>query len=270
MGNLLPILPNPLRSIAPDDQLHIRADEDSGIVWLCKGDMYEETEDGIERIGTLTLDTRIVGQDGDIMAVDVAGRATVNINGTVATRPRSSAIPRAAWQMLIDGSVNDTPTDGVSPQLTLPLLLADFAADAAALENPDGYECGLFMFGGTVTDGNQFNYKVHRAYQIQIGTAVTWLSTEAAAGIVTFGDEPYTAGGAALGATGNLLADTITETMASQGVNVISGAANNPAMLCVEYVGATALIVEVDRTTAATIDVWAAPSDAPRLVAVST
>lgn len=274
MGNLRPRLRDPQRGEAAADQYHERVDEDTGELWLCKGNALLESEDTIQRIQQLTFRNRIVGQDGHIMAVDVAGRASVSVDNAPGARPRVNSSP---WQILIDGSTATTTFATLASGLSLNACVATSVdatlGGAEALINPDGYEAAFLIFGGTDTANDNYEYRLSRVYKMEISSgSVAWIPATAGQGVVTLATPTYTPAAVALGATGNLFADDITITTPPAGIMLVSSAVAdmNMPFLVVDMMGADALIIEVDvgtGTPAVTMDVFGKLGDYPRSMA---
>ena len=266
MGNLRPIERDPQRSEAPADQYHRRIDDVTGEVWLCKGDALAEAEDNIEPIAKLTQATTIVGQDGDILAVDADGRATVKVAEPVNMQTQSRPVPATNWHVLIDGGTNTTAIVLLKPQATFAAIVAA-SKSGAVLVNPDNWPVAHFIFGGTEADGNTINYVINRIYKCTTHLGTSYLPILAAAGTAALSAATYGAAATAFGATGNLWADTITLTAEAPGIGVYSpAAADLCASLWVDFWGAEAMIVEVDIATGTTgMDVFACLCDSPHI-----
>jgi len=276
MGDLKPRFRDSQRTETPTDQIHERVDDETGELWLCKGDALAETEDTIQRLVQLTFRHTPVGQDGDIMAVDSAGRASVSVQNAPGARPRVNSTP---WQILIDGSAATTTFTTLAAGLSLNACVAT-SADAAtggavAMPNPDGYEAAFLIFGGTDAADETYNYRLSRVFKMEIRPgSLAWVPAMIGEGVVTLASPTYTAAAAALGATGNLFADAITFTTPPAGVMLVSsGVANmNMPFLVVDMMGADALIVEVETglDVAASMDVFCKLGDYPRSMADET
>lgn len=155
--------------------------------------------------------------------------------------------------LLIDGSA---ATDA----LTFPSMRA--TPPTVGVLAPDGFEAVRFLFGGTAAANLTVNYQVILWYQnANPAGTTTYVPVLVASGVATLGAKAYGAGGAGVGATGNLLADTITNTLSVPGVVVVSPANDTMAMLIVDLGNAAWVQVETDCNdlvyTAASADVLA-------------
>lgn len=274
--NLRPRLRDPQRGESPADQIHERVDEDTGELWLCKGDALADSMDGIEPIVQLTFRTTVVGQDGHILGVDADGAASVNVQNAPGTRPRVNSTP---WNILIARSVATTTFATLAAATTLQGVVDTStdaaAAGAAALANPDGYEAAYLIFGGSTTADQTFLFRVTRVYKMQIGPSnVAWVPAMAGQGQAILGSPTMGAGGAALGTSTDEWCDEINVSSPPAGVMVVTGgvANMNLAVMVVDMMCSDALIIEVDNEgpSAATMNVFGKLGDYPRTMADET
>jgi len=145
-------------------------------------------------------------------------------------------------------------------------ILKDGCVDTGALSNPDialevpagAFDCRGFStvriwFGGTTTADQLVNYQVV-LWQREAGC---WIPFVPAKGVVTLGANTYGAAASELGATGNLIADTITNTVATSPKDILhSPTTDLNAYIEVEVEGFSWLTVDTDLDSAASVDVF--------------
>ena len=265
MGNLRPRLRDPQRTETPADQYHERIDEDTGEIWLCKGDALSESEDTIQPIIQLTARTMLVGQDGDIQAVDADGRASVSVDN----QPRHNAggyiIADTAWELVIDNGVNTTGFSGstIQPEETFDALMAN-TLSGGFIANSGEFPAAMFVFIGTDTAEDTINWRASRVYKVTARGSTSYTAIPAGTGLATLGDVDAIlgAGGDAFGGAGNdafFFADTITESNQVVGVSVFPNASQCMAMMSIDFMGSLGLIMEIDLLLAQRADVLGAP-----------
>ncbi len=157
--------------------------------------------------------------------------------------------------MLIDGSVLGDALVAKSSALT---------QEAAAMVLGKLLDCRgatrfRAYFAGSNAADEAFNYQFHLWFEarnmLTTATGFAFWPEMAASGLVTLGAKTYGSGGLGLGAAGNLIADTITDTVAKPYTVVTSPADDTQAHIEISLDNASFVQVETDLTTAASADV---------------
>jgi len=177
------------------------------------------------------------------------------MSGLSTTAPGSLAggPGRRTGRLVVDGAT-------ATAALSNPACVASLPSNAVRLD--DASPLHRFIFGGTDAADEVVNYQViaWSKFVGDDGSAPVLVPRLAAKGSFTLGSQTYGSGGANLGASGNLFADTITEDLGSPAVvNVHSPADNTMAWLDLDLSDAFAYEVETDVDTAASADVFCQP-----------
>lgn len=153
---------------------------------------------------------------------------------------------------VVDGSTSNTAL--AAPDAT--------AALPAGAINVTNCETVRLMFGGTDAANEHFNYAVDgitEAYAAD-GVSKAFVPQLAASGVVTLGAKTYGAGGAVLGASANLWADTITDTSGAKLASPFSPANDTIAYIDIRCAGFSYIVVRVCLdSSAAAMDVFVCP-----------
>jgi len=158
--------------------------------------------------------------------------------------------------ILTDGSADTTPLADPTPTNTRPAV-ATGATGTDGVAYCGGCEVMRLMFGGTRTSGDNetINYQVIGWQQVMGPDGEAWMPELLAGGVATLGADVYAA--TDMGAGTEYIADTITDTVDRKGNVVYTPENDTRAVIDIPLRGAEYVEVEVDRGTAATIDVWA-------------
>ena len=124
-----------------------------------------------------------------------------------------------------------------------------------------GLSRARITFAGTDAANEDGTYQVHLWFEARNRAAsmanegVAYWAEKQAAGAMTLGAKTYGASGTGLGASGNLIADTITDTVSKAGTVVVSPADDTQAYLDIALDNATFIEIETKRGNMATVDV---------------
>lgn len=156
---------------------------------------------------------------------------------------------KCRFKRIIEASAATTALDAT------PAAVADSSKPTTGvIDLQDATACRL-IFGGTDAADETINYQAILWYMFDVGDGrVEWIPRLVATGVATLGAMVMPA---TLEATGGLMADQITDTLADTGNFVESAANDNVAILYIKARGATLLQVETDIGTAAAADVFA-------------
>ena len=166
------------------------------------------------------------------------------------------ASSKMQMRLVLDGTTYTTALADPAVTATKP---ATATASGRVVLETEHWPSARVVFGGTTTDGHTVNYQVILwTRTVGVSPLEAWVPRIVAKGAATLSALTYVT--ANLGATGNLWADTITNDLGAagySGVTVYSPETNRIASLCVDIENAELLEVQVERGTAATIDVFA-------------
>ena len=156
--------------------------------------------------------------------------------------------------ILTDGSADNSALADPTPTNTRPTVATgETGTDGVAYCG--GCEVVRLMFGGSDADGETINYQVIGWQQVMGPDGEAWMPELLAGGVATLGADVYAA--TDMGAGTEYIADTITDTVDRKGNVLYSPANDTRAVIDIPLRGSQYVQVEVDRGTAATIDVWA-------------
>jgi len=157
-------------------------------------------------------------------------------------------------------------------------MLKDGCVDTSALTNPNmatkvpsprfavkGMRRVFVMIGGSDAADEIINYQVvgwMRIVNVGVSAVGAYIPVLLAQGAATLGSNTYGAGGTNVGATGNLLADTITNTLTTHPADRLhSPVDESNAMLELDVTGYSFITVDTDLNDAASADVMVGASN---------
>jgi len=147
--------------------------------------------------------------------------------------------------VLIDGSVATVALADPVLEATEPAWNATSRPGLIAV---DGYPTMRIAFGGTDTANQTINYQVVLWHRVQNGTGTAWVGRIAAKGQAILGALTYGAG-TGIGATGNLLADIISDQIGQAGTTIYTDV-GRAAVLEINTSNAVYAEVELDLANA--------------------
>jgi len=158
-------------------------------------------------------------------------------------------------EMILDG---DTNTTGFSARS----CLADppESASGSGIVFCRGASRSRLYFGG-VGAGGTVNYRIILWYKVRnkdvdTNDGIAYWPEVQALGVFTLGTKTYGSGGTGLGASGNLIADTVTETMSKSGTIVFSPGDNTQGYVDVSLDNSMFMEIQTDiAATATSVDV---------------
>ena len=148
------------------------------------------------------------------------------------------------FRLIVDGST-------ATAALSQPAISATFPTAAT---RTSGWGAARFRMGGTDAENETFDYQVVLWTKFLSSLGECYVPMVVASGTATLGTLAYGAG-TAIGATGNLFADTLDDDLGYRGVYVTSPAGDSIAELEIDIRNADGIEVQIDVVTAASADV---------------